>query len=500
VKTKDNPSASSVSAHIDQVSRILTSISQDEAFTFSALGLFFEGETLVVAVPESSVKDLKELCAKRKINIRCIEADANELLESISALYEDGAGIGSVANIQDELTKFASKLKGEASVASLVQQLIERSVNRRASDLHFEPYEDRFLARIRVDGHLSELAYFPVLMASGIVSRIKVMSNMNIVERRRPQDGQFRVVVGSKTVDARVATSNTVHGEKVVIRLHDARRPAVSLHELGMSDAERDSFLRMISSNNGLVLAAGPTGSGKTTTLHSALRAVTVDYKNIVTIEDPVEYVVDGISQIPVAEAAGIDFAMQLRAILRQDPDVILVGETRDAETARISLQAALTGHLVLSSIHATDCVGAVYRLLQMGLEPHLVASALRGVVSQRLVRRICRFCRVEATPTAKERILLEKYQLTAKKLSVGRGCTFCSGTGFRDRVAAYQILEISDTLAEAISNRPEPSSFRALAKRAGMYKLDDAAIRLAAEGVTTIAEAMTLLDGAHLD
>lgn len=500
MKTKDDLAQVGIDPNADLASRVIEAISLEDATKLSALGLFFEGEVLVAAAPESSHQELKALCSKRGVKVKIIEADFSELADAIPALYEDGAGLANPSGIKEELTNFASKLKGEASVASLVQQLIEKSVNRRASDLHFEPYENRFLARIRVDGHLSELAHFPVAMAAGIVSRVKVMSNMNIVERRRPQDGQFRTVIGNKTVDARVATSNTVHGEKIVIRLHDARRPAVSLGELGMSSLEKESFLRMISANNGLILAAGPTGSGKTTTLHSALRAVTVDYKNIVTIEDPVEYVVDGISQIPVAEAAGIDFAMQLRAILRQDPDVILVGETRDAETARISLQAALTGHLVLSSIHATDCVGAVYRLLQMGLEPHLVASALRGVVSQRLVRRICRFCKAESTPTAKEKILLEKYELTAKKLSFGRGCTYCSGTGFRDRVAAYQMLEITDSLAEAISNRPEPSSFRALAKRAGMYKLDEAAIRLASEGVTTISEAMTLLDGANLE
>jgi type IV pilus assembly protein PilB len=472
----------------------------DQAKKLSALPLYWEDGVLVVAAPKDSWTELKNHSSKWGFKISVVEAESEEISGAIDALNESIDEIFSSTSIDAEFEKLKSKLKGEAPVASLVQQLIEKSVKLRASDLHFEPYEDRFIARIRVDGYLSELAQFPVNLAGAIVSRIKVMSNMNIVERRRPQDGQFRVDVSGKNVDARVATSTTVHGEKVVIRLHDAQRPAVSLNDLGMSEVEMASFKRMISSTNGLILAAGPTGSGKTTTLHSALRAVTVDFKNIVTIEDPVEYVVDGISQIPISEAAGIDFALQLRAILRQDPDVILVGETRDAETARISLQAALTGHLVFSSIHATDCVGAVYRLLQMGLEPHLVASALRGVVSQRLIRRLCRFCKTEVTPTAKEKILLEKYQLTTKKLFAARGCTYCSGTGYRDRIAAYQILEVTDALSEAISSRPEPNSFRKLAKNAGMQRLDESAVRLAVEGVTSLPEALTLLDGIGIE
>lgn len=475
---------------------VKSAIPFEQAKKLSALPLYWSDGVLVVAAPKSSWAELKSHSSQWGVKIDVVEADSEDIEETIKSLEEANDGDFSSSSVDAEFEKLKSKFKGEAPIANLVQQLIEKSVSRRASDLHFEPYEDRFVARIRVDGYLSELARFPTNLAGAIVSRIKVMSNMNIVERRRPQDGQFRVDIAGKNVDARVATSTTVHGEKVVIRLHDARRPAVSLNDLGMSDDEMASFRRMISSTNGLILAAGPTGSGKTTTLHSALRAVTVDFKNIVTIEDPVEYVVDGISQIPVAEAAGIDFALQLRAILRQDPDVILVGETRDAETARISLQAALTGHLVFSSIHATDCVGAVYRLLQMGLEPHLVASALRGVVSQRLIRRICKFCKYEITPSAKEKILLERYQLAPKKVFLGHGCTYCSGTGYRDRIAAYQILEITDELSEAISNRPEPTTFRKLAKKSGMQRLDEAAVQLAADGITSLGEAMTLLEG----
>ena len=261
-----------------------------------------------------------------------------------------------------------------------------------------------------------------------------------------------------------------------------------------MGKVQLDAFTKMISANNGLVLVAGPTGSGKTTTLHSALRAVAVSYKNVVTIEDPVEYVVPGITQIPVLESNNSGFAVQLRAVLRQDPDIILVGETRDAETARISVQAALTGHMVFTSIHATDSVGALYRLLQMDIEPHLVASSVRGVVSQRLIRKNCRFCVAPYKPSAQELVTLEFYGFEAKTLNRGVGCTLCGGSGYRDRIAAYQILPITESMTELIVSRPDPHIFRRHAMEAGMTTMDHEAIRLASEGITTLEEALTLM------
>ena len=281
----------------------------------------------------------------------------------------------------------------DAPISDLVQQIIDQAIAERASDVHLEPYQDKFLVRVRIDGRLTNYAEYPPTLAAAIVSRIKVMSKMNIVERRRPQDGQFTTTFQGRQIDVRVATVATINGEKLVMRLLDSNKPTVELAELGMSAAQLTIFQRMFSASNGLILVAGPTGSGKSTTLHSALKIVAVEHRNVVTIEDPVEYVVPGVTQIPVHETNDAGFAVQLRAVIRQDPDIIMVGETRDVETARISVQAALTGHLVFSTIHATDAVGAIYRLIQMDIEAHLLASAFRGAISQRLIRKVCENC-----------------------------------------------------------------------------------------------------------
>lgn len=368
----------------------------------------------------------------------------------------------------------------------------------RASDLHFETYADHVVVRARVDGRLRDLVKLPARLAPAISSRIKVLAQMNIVERRRPQDGQFSTTVGERQVDIRASSVATVHGEKIVLRLHDAHKPSVDLGSLGMGEDQLVTFGNLINASNGLILVAGPTGSGKTTTLHSALQAVATSEKNVITIEDPVEYVVPGINQIPVLDGANSGFAVQLRAVLRQDPDIILVGETRDAETARISVQAALTGHLVFTSIHATDSVGALYRLLQMEIESHLIASAIRGVVSQRLIRKNCRFCSEKYKADAHELTTLELYGFKTKTLVRGLGCTMCGGSGYRDRIAAYQMLNITEELAELVVKHPEPNEFRRMALASGMTTMDYEGVRLAVEGITTLDEALTLMGNSN--
>ena len=381
----------------------------------------------------------------------------------------------------------------DAPISDLVQQILDQAIMERASDIHLEPYQDKFLVRARIDGRLTNYAEYPPTLAAAIVSRVKVMSKMNIVERRRPQDGQFSTTFQGRQVDVRVATVATINGEKLVMRLLDSSKPTVELAELGMSSAQLVTFKRMFSANNGLILVAGPTGSGKSTTLHSALKIVAVEHKNVVTIEDPVEYVVPGITQIPVHEANDAGFAVQLRAVIRQDPDIIMVGETRDVETARISVQAALTGHLVFSTIHATDAVGAIYRLIQMDIEAHLLASAFRGAISQRLIRRVCEACADSYLATPTEAKILKLQNLPDEKLRKGRGCPACRNTGYRERIAAYQILESNDFLGEFMISRPQPSVFRQHALDAGMTTMEHEALRLASEGLTTIEEALTL-------
>lgn len=451
------------------------------------LGLRWDGDTLVIGAPKESWQLIRDYATSVDLKIKLKLATAYEIREAISLT-------ASIAKSKGHLFDILISEVGEAPISNLVQQVIERAVLERASDIHFEPYKDELVVRIRVDGRLRLLVALPARLAPAVNSRVKVLSQMNIVERRRPQDGQFSATVGDRHIDIRVSSVTTVHGEKLVLRLHDARKQSVSLETLGMSGKQLEIFSNMIRSTNGLIMVAGPTGSGKTTTLHSGIKAVTVEWKNIVTIEDPVEYVVPRITQIPIIDSVNAGFAVQLRAVLRQDPDIILVGETRDAETARISVQAALTGHLVFSSIHATDSVGAVYRLLQMDIEPHLVASSLRGVISQRLVRRNCRFCTVTYTASADELRTLDSYGFTSSKLARGVGCTLCGGSGYRDRIATYQVLEMTETLSDLIVSRPEPNEFRQYASDSGMTGMDYEAVRLATEGITTLAEALTLM------
>ena len=391
-----------------------------------------------------------------------------------------------------DLSTLADSLD-DAPISDLVQQIIDQAIADRASDIHLEPYQDKFLVRTRIDGRMTNYAEYPPRIAPAIVSRVKVLSKMNIVERRRPQDGQFTTSFQGRQIDVRVASVATINGEKIVMRLLDSSRPTVELSELGMSANQLVTFERMFSANNGLILVAGPTGSGKSTTLHSALKIVAVEHKNVVTIEDPVEYVVPGITQIPVHEANDAGFAVQLRAVIRQDPDIIMVGETRDVETARISVQAALTGHLVFSTIHATDAVGAIYRLLQMDIEAHLLASAFRGAISQRLIRRNCEACSESYVATSAEKKILELNNLASDQLRKGRGCPACRHTGYRERVAAFQILESNEFLSEFMVTRPQPTVYRKHAMEAGMTSMEFEALRLASEGVTTLDEALTL-------
>jgi type IV pilus assembly protein PilB len=384
----------------------------------------------------------------------------------------------------------------DAPVVQIVNLLVAQALRDRASDLHLEPRPDALHVRARIDGILHEVTDLPLDIAPSLASRIKILSELNIVEKQRAQDGKITMDVEGRLIDIRVATMRTIWGEKIVLRLLDKSRNVLRLDELGFPAAILPTFRDLLKSNFGMVIVCGPTGSGKTTTLYASLHELDRAALNVATIEDPVEYTLADVNQTQVNAAAGIDFAAGLRAILRQDPDVILVGEVRDRETAQIAVQAALTGHLVLSSMHATDAPSALFRLLEMGVEPFLVAASVTGIVAQRLVRRVCPHCRVELEPTAGERALYETERIEGARAWIGRGCTYCSGTGFLDRLGAFELLRVSPALRRLVSDAADYDQIRAQAMADGMRPLRSDALLKAAAGLTTAAEAIRSVSG----
>ncbi|MEO5842856.1 MAG: GspE/PulE family protein [Acidimicrobiales bacterium] len=397
------------------------------------------------------------------------------------------AGIDDVVDVRDAAADLAGD---DAPVIQIVNQLVSQALRDRASDVHIEPNADRVRVRFRIDGSLKEVVSLPANLARPLVSRIKIMADMNIVERRRPQDGQFAMDVDGRGLDVRVSTTATIWGEKAVLRLLDRSRSLYSFADLGMPPGPGDIYSRIVRSPFGMVIVSGPTGSGKTTTLYATLSEINRPDINIMTIEDPVEYVFPSVNQIQISEQAGLSFATGLKSILRQDPDVILVGEVRDVETARIAVQSALTGHLVLSSVHAIDSVSALYRLLDMGIESFLITSAIVGVVAQRLVRRICRACAERYEPSLQDLAVYRKLGGVEKdEWFRGRGCNLCLDTGFYDRVGVYEVLGITDEIRQCVVNGQPPRVARDLAIQNGLSTLQHEAIRLVEQDITTIGE-----------
>ncbi|MGZ6963617.1 MAG: GspE/PulE family protein [Acidimicrobiia bacterium] len=379
-----------------------------------------------------------------------------------------------------------------APVVQVVNLLLSQAVTERASDVHIEPMDDRLRIRNRVDGALHEVLSLPAGMGPALVSRIKVMANMNIVERRRPQDGQLEATVDGVPLDVRVSTTSTVQGEKCVLRILDKRRALFELSDLGMPPDMLGTYESLVRSPYGMVICAGPTGSGKTTTLYATLTKINSTEINVMTVEDPVEYVFPSVNQIQINEQAGVTFAGGLRSILRQDPDAILVGEIRDVETARMAVQSALTGHLVLSSLHATDAVSALHRFLDMGIESFLIASSMLGGVGQRLVRRICPECKVPYQPSPEELAVWEKTGMSPKETFFhGEGCVFCSQTGYQGRIGVYEVLRVTDEMKALIVANANHDQLKDMAVEQGMIPLQDQALRLVEKDVTTVAEIM---------
>jgi type IV pilus assembly protein PilB len=377
-----------------------------------------------------------------------------------------------------------------APIARLVSKIITQGLRDRASDIHIEPSDQELRIRYRIDGSLIDSLSLPTAVAAPLVSRVKILADMNIVERRRAQDGQFSTEIDGRGVDIRVSTMATVFGEKCVMRLLDKSRSLFKLDQLGMTAQTHALYSNMVRSPFGMVVAAGPTGSGKTTTLYATLTEIDERSRNIVTIEDPVEYIFPTINQVQTNEQAGLTFAEGLKAVLRQDPDVILVGEIRDVETARTAVQAALTGHFVLTSLHATDSVAALHRFLDMGIEAFLVASSLLGVMAQRLVRRICKACAAPYEPTPEEMAFYEESGGAPKSVFIkGTGCNICAGTGFVDRIGVYEFLRMTLEIRRLLVGWATQDELRKVAINQGMRTLRREGVSLVEQDITTISE-----------
>jgi type IV pilus assembly protein PilB len=377
-----------------------------------------------------------------------------------------------------------------APVVQVVDNILTQAVRDRASDVHIEPSQEVIYIRFRIDGALNDVLELPASMGIGLVSRIKILAGINIVEKRRSQDGQFSTEIDGKGTDIRVATVATIWGEKVVLRILDKNRSVLRLNDLGMPEDTHETFSKLTRAPFGMVLCAGPTGSGKTTTLYATLSEVSDRARNVMTIEDPVEFIFPKINQIQINEQAGLSFATGLKSILRQDPDVILVGEIRDVETARIAVQSALTGHFVLSSLHGNDSVSALHRFLDMGIESFVIASSVIGIVGQRLLRRICPSCKARYTPTREELTFYEENGGEPKSdFAHGTGCNFCGNTGYQDRIGVYELLQMTPEIKRLVVERASQDDLRSTAQAQGMRTLREEALALVAQDTTTISE-----------
>ena len=457
-----------------------------------------QGITIAVADPNPELA--KTLANASGRVVRLVIAPKSDVQRAINTAYR------ALGNIQEHVRAFEvtaaetprraadtsvqTVQAGDAPVVQVVNLLITQAMRDRASDIHIEPQGNQLRVRYRIDGALHDTVELPTSMAPALVSRLKIMADMNIVERRRPQDGQITMNVDGRDLDIRVSTVATIWGESCVLRVLDKSKSLFRMADLGMPPDTHEVFTRLVRSPFGMVLCAGPTGSGKTTTLYAAMTEIDDPSRNIMTIEDPVEYVFPSINQIQTNEQAGITFANGLRSILRQDPDVILVGEIRDVETARIAVQSALTGHLVLSSLHATDSAAALHRFLDMGIESFLVASSVLAVASQRLVRRICQTCKAPYEPKDEElAFYTESGGLPKNVFYQGEGCNFCSDTGYRDRIGVFELMRITPEIKRLIVGWATQDELQRMAVSQGMRTLRDEAIRLVADDVTTISE-----------
>jgi type IV pilus assembly protein PilB len=496
-----SPLASAPQAEVDlrlvpSEPEALALIPESYAVEHHVLPLQASGGVLTVACgdPDDTVL-LREVQVVSRSAVKAAQAPPAEIEAAIRERYKVLAGV------EEHVRAFAQRrgaqpvvdgadaITQSSPVVEVVNLLIDQGLRDRASDIHIEPQQSRLRIRFRIDGILTDALSLPGSMAPALASRLKVMANMDIVDRHRAQDGQIRTHAGDRPIDIRVSTAETIWGEKVVLRLLDQGKSSLTLEQLGLNETGDRLLRRLLGSPYGMVVVSGPTGSGKTTTLYAAIRELDPQAQNIVTIEDPVEYTLEDINQIQIRRVANLNFANGLKAVLRQDPDVILIGEIRDLETAEIAIQSALTGHLVLSSLHATDAAGVIQRFLEMGIEGYLVSSALIGVVAQRLVRRTCTACAEPYQPGPAELALWEEHGGGAQDFVRGSGCGACAGTGYKGRIGAFEVLAMTDEMKRLVSARVAAQQIRDLARQQGTEPLRAAGVAMVRGNVTTLSE-----------
>ena len=468
------------------------------------IGLAALDDAIEVAVADPFDQDtLDALCLACEKPVRARIGLASEIERAIEQQLGSGKTLmgqltdnfGGDEEIDEADVEHLKDLASEAPVIRMVNLIMQRAVESRASDIHVEPFEQRLKVRFRVDGVLKEVEAPPVRSTAAVISRIKIMAKLNIAERRLPQDGRIKLQVQGKELDLRVSTVPTMYGESVVIRLLHKESIKFDFSSLGFTGAALDKFLNVLDLPHGIILITGPTGSGKSTTLYTALHKINTPERKIITVEDPVEYQLEGVNQIQTKSQIGLTFASALRSIVRQDPDVIMIGEMRDLETARIAVQSALTGHLVLSTLHTNDAAGGVTRLLDMGLEDYLITSTVNGILGQRLVRRLCQHC-CESYPALPE--VVKELKLTQYSASPGevklwrpRGCDACDGLGYRGRLAILEFLVMTDDIRRLVMSHAQARQIEEQALKEGMHTMYEDGLRKALEGLTTIEEVM---------
>jgi len=470
-------------------------IPKNIAKNYKTVPLFKIGNSITVGMVEP--QDIEALDQIRKVSqmemVEPVLVSEKGIERILDTFYEATGSIEDIVQSIDKSNaaggkgKVIGEVAEQAPIIKLVDLLIMRSVKERASDIHIEPEEDNLRVRSRIDGVLYEITVLPKKLQDAIISRIKILSKMDIAESRKPQDGRIRLKLEEKSLDIRVSTFPTVHGENVVMRILDKSSVLLGLKEVGFAGKDRETFKKLIHRPNGIVLVTGPTGSGKTSTLYASLMTISTMEKNIITIEDPVEYELPLIRQTQVNPQAGITFASGLRSILRQDPDIIMVGEIRDKETADVAIQAALTGHLVFATLHTNDAPSALTRLIEMGIEPFLVSSAVIGIVAQRLVRLVCDRCREKYQPTSD--ILKNLKMDEGTEFYRGKGCGKCKSTGFTGRMGIFELLVLNEEMRKMIEEKDSADEMKKKAIDLGMTTLREDGLMKALNGTTTLEE-----------